>query len=562
MAEATLPQLANLRDIPGVRQLVLLLAIAAAIAAGVSVFMWSQKPSMVPLYANLAAKDASDVATALGAANIPYVVDPATGMITVAAAKIHEARMKMASQGLPKGTGMGFELIQQEQGFGTSQFIETARYQHALETELARTVSSLQPVQSARVHLAMPKQTVFARPDDAASASVLVELAPGRTLDSSQISAIVHLVASSVPDLSANNVTVIDQYGHLLNAPGDGNGTAQQAANQFEQTRRVEADYVRRIEQLLTPITGSGRVSAQVVADMDFSRSEEASETYKPDAAAIRSEHTSDDVTHGAVGDTAQGIPGATSNKPASAAQAQPLNPPAALAAAGKAAAQPANAATSPDTATPLSESRSSTRHYEMDRTVSHTSRPGGDIKRLSIAVLVDNLPKSDGKGGSTLQPLDKTELGKVQSLVEQAVGFDAKRGDSISVENVAFISDSVVALTPIPLWQRPEVRDIGRQALGALVVLILMFAVLRPALKNLISPAQNRKSRGTAVLESRQSAAAGDAIASLEQSSAVAAVPHIVHPYEQKLAQARSAVTQDPKRVAQVIKTWVGSDV
>ncbi|HWU68609.1 MAG TPA: flagellar basal-body MS-ring/collar protein FliF [Stenotrophobium sp.] len=560
MAEATLPQLANLRDIPGVRQLLMLLAIAAAIAAGVSVFMWSQKPAMVPLYANLAARDASDVATALGSAGIPYVVDPASGAITVAAARVHEARMKLASQGLPKGTGMGFELIQQEQGFGTSQFIETARYQHALETELARTVSSLQPVQSARVHLAMPKQSVFARQDDAASASVLVELAPGRALDSSQVSSIVHLVASSVPELSANNVTVIDQYGHLLNAPGDGSGAAQQAANQFEQTRRVEADYVRRIEQLLTPITGSGRVSAQVVADMDFSRSEEASETYKPDPAAIRSEHTSDDVTHGAA-DAAQGIPGATSNKPAGAAQAQPLNPPAALAAAGKAAVQPAADAAA-QSATPVSESRSSTRNFEMDRTVSHTSRPGGAIKRLSVAVLVDNLPKADGKGGSTLQPLDKAELAKVQSLVEQAVGFDARRGDSISVENVAFISDPVAALTPIPLWQRPEVRDIGRQSLGALVVLILMFAVLRPALKNLISPPPGRKTRATAVLESRQSAAPGEAPESLQQQAAAAAVPHIVHPYEQKLAQARSAVSQDPKRVAQVIKTWVGSDV
>lgn len=558
MAEATLPQLANLREIPGLRQLLMLLAIAAAIAVGISVFMWSQKPAMVPLYANLSAKDSSDVVTALAAAKIPYVVDPANGMITVAAAKVHEARMSLASQGLPKGTGMGFEMIQQEQGFGTSQFIETARYQHSLETELARTVSSLQPVQSARVHLATPKQTVFARQGDAASASVLVELAPGRALDSSQISAIVHLVASSVPDLSANNVTVIDQYGHLLNAPGDGSGAAQQAANQFEQTRRVEADYVRRIEQLLTPVTGSGRVSAQVVADMDFSRSEEASETYKPDPAAVRSEHTSDDVTHGA-GDTAQGIPGATSNKPTTAAQAQPLNPPAALAAAGKAAAQPAGAAATTSAATtPVSESRSSTRNYEMDRTVSHTSRPGGQIKRLSVAVLVDNLPKADGKGGSTLQPLDKAELAKVQSLVEQAVGFDAKRGDSISVENVAFIKDPIAALTPIPLWQRPEVRDIGRQSLGALVVLILMFAVLRPALKNLISPPPKPKSRATAVL---QSAGTAEAIASLGQQPAVEAVPHIVHPYEQKLAQARSAVTQDPKRVAQVIKTWVGSD-
>ena len=558
MAEAANPQFRSLRAIPGLRQLMLLVGIAAAVAAGVSTYMWSQKPPMTPLYSNLEAKDSSDVAEALRAANIPFQLDPSSGAVTVAGDKVHEARLKLAASGLPKSTSMGFEMIQQEQGFGTSQFIEGARYQHALETELARTVSSLQWVQGARVHLALPKQSVFTNGGSAASASVLVDLAAGRTLDSSQIASVVHLVASSVPNLAANNVTVIDQYGHLLSSSGDANDPARQAATQFDQSRRLEADYVRRIEQLLMPMTGSGRVSAQVVADMDFSEVEEATESYKPDSAMVRSEQTSEDVTRApGAGANAQGIPGATSNQAPTNAQAQPLNPPAALAAAAGKTAAKSNTPVASEVAaaTPVSENRNSTRNYEMDRTVSHVKHPGGTVRRLSVAVLVDNLPKSDGKEGTKLVPLSKDEMTKVEDLVKQAVGFDAKRGDTLSVQNAPFASDPIPAKEETPIWQRQDVRDGGQRILGAIIVIVLIFAVLRPAFK-FLTEASPADKIGAMLVENRmQLASPAGAQADLSDA------PRVVPLYDQKLAQARSAVSQDPKRVAQVIKTWVSTD-
>ena len=558
MAQLTLPRLDSLSSIPGLRQLIFLVGIAGAVAAGVSIYMWSQKPPMAAVYSSLSTKDSSDVAEALRTANVPFQLDSASGAVMVAADKVYEARLKLASQGLPKSTSMGFEMMQQDQSFGTSQFVESARYQHALETELGRTVSSLQSVQGARVHLALPKQSVFANGGSAASASVLVDLAPGRTLDSTQIASIVHLVASSVPNLVVGNVTVIDQYGHLLSSSGDANDPTQQAANQFEQAHRLEADYVRRIEQLLTPMTGSGRVSAQVVADMDFSETEEATESYKPDSAIVRSEQTSENSTHGP-GGGAQGIPGATSNQPPSNAQAQPLNPPAALAAAGKSAgAKPVTAASSSDASTtnPITESRNSTRNYEVDRTVSHVRRGGGALRRLSVAVLVDNIPKTDGKGGTTLVPLSKDEMAKVENLVREAVGFDAKRGDTMSVQNALFTTNPIPVEAPTPIWQRQDVRDYGRQGLGVLIIVILVFAVLRPAIKYLAETDPAKQINARLVSEG---APVADMISNGQ--GATDDRPRPVPQYEQKLALARGAVAADPKRVAQVIKTWVNTD-
>jgi len=557
MAQLTLPRMDSLGAIPGLRQLMLLLGIAGAVAAGVSIYMWSQKPPMTAVYSSLSTKDSSDVAEALRASNIPFQVDSSSGAVMVAGDKVYEARLKLASQGLPKTTSMGFEMMQQEQGFGTSQFVENARYQHALETELGRTISSLQWVQGARVHLALPKPSVFANGGSDASASVLVDLAAGRSLDSTQIASIVHLVASSVPSLSIANVTVIDQYGNLLSSSGDANDPARRMATQFEQAHKIEADYVRRIEQLLMPMTGSGRVSAQVVANMDFSEVEEATESYKPDSAVVRSEQTSENTTRNP-GAGAQGVPGATSNQPPSNAPAQALNPPAALAAAGKAGAKPAAAANTSDNtaANPITESRNSTRNYEMDRTVSHVRHPGGVLRRLSVAVLVDNLPKPDGKGGTTLAPLSKDEMAKVENLVRQAVGFDEARGDTMSVQNALFTTNPVPVEKAPAIWERKDVRDYGRQGIGLLIIVVLVFAVVRPALKYLMETDPNKQVK--AVLMD-QSVPMGDVIAhghNIQEEQ-----PRPIPQYEQKLALARGAVAADPKRVAQVIKTWVNTD-
>ncbi|TXI10488.1 MAG: flagellar basal body M-ring protein FliF [Rhizobium sp.] len=559
MAQLALPRMDSLGAIPGLRQLMLLVGIAGAVAAGVSIYMWSQKPPMAAVYSSLSTKDSSDVAEALRASNIPFEVDSNSGTVMVAGDKVYEARLKLASQGLPKTSSMGFEMMQQDQGFGTSQFVESARYQHALETELGRTISSLQWVQGARVHLALPKQSVFANGGSEASASVLVDLAAGRSLDGTQISSIVHLVASSVPSLSIANVTVIDQYGNLLSSSGDSNDPARLMANQFEQAHKLEADYVRRIEQLLMPMTGSGRVSAQVVANMDFSEVEEATESYKPDSAIVRSEQTSENSTRSPAA-VAQGVPGATSNQPPSNAQAQPLNPPAALNAAGKAAnakAAPVAAAGDSTSSTPITESRNSTRNYEMDRTVSHTRHPGGVVRRLSVAVLVDNLPKPDGKGGTVLTPLSKDELAKVENLVKQAVGFDETRGDTMSVQNALFTTNPVPVEKATPVWERKDVREYGRQGIGLLVVVLLVFTVVRPALRYLMETDPNKAIKAVLVNQSEPATEMVDAHHAAQPEERPRAAPL----YDQKLALARGAVAADPKRVAQVIKTWVNTD-
>jgi len=541
MAELALPAAHQLKDIPALRQIMMLVGIAAAVAVGFMTFSWSQKPDFTPIYSSLADKDAAEIGEALRAANIPFQVNTSSGAVTVPATQVHDARLKLAAQGLPRGTAQGFEMIQQEQGFGTSQFIETARYQHALETELGRTVSSLQPVRAARVHLALPKPSAFTRNREPASASVLVELHPGRSLEQNQVASVVHMVASSVPNLLPASVTVIDQYGHLLTAQ-DGNSEMGQTSEQFEHARRVEADYVRRIEQLLMPMMGSGRVSAQVTADLDFSVTEEARERYQPDGAVVRSEQLSEDQQRNGPGaGAAQGVPGATSNQPPATSANPPLNK-----LAGEAGED-----------SPVSQSKRSTRNYELDKTVSHTRNASGQVRRLSVAVLVDYLPKA-GKDGSVATPLSKEEIAKVEALVREAVGFNAERGDSLSVQNAAFVQPEAPKAEELPLWQRPELRDGARQLLGALVVLALIFAVLRPVLRSLMqAPVAAPVPVLNAVIDG--DGHQGQVVGSTQ--GRLAATPAAQDPYTEKLQLARSAVTQDPKRVAQVVKTWIGQE-
>ncbi|MGQ0530308.1 MAG: flagellar basal-body MS-ring/collar protein FliF [Panacagrimonas sp.] len=544
--------LRGVKDLPIVRQLLLLAGIAAAVAGGIYVFNWSQEPGQVVLFPDLAAQDASAAAESLRSAGIEYRLDPASGKLTVAGEKLHEARLLLASQGLPKGGSSGFEMMQNDQGMGVSSFLEGARYNHALETELSRSIALLAPVKAARVHLAIPKPSAFARPGDGASASVLVELHAGRSMEANQVQAIVHMVASSVPTLTPAKVTVVDQFGRLLS--GKENDDLAVSAEQFDHARRVEADYVRRVEQLLAPITGAGKLSTQVSAELDFSVTEEARESYAPDKSVIRSEQTSEQTTSAAAG-AAQGVPGAVSNQPP---QAQPVLPVNQL--LGQAA---------PGAAAPVNSSTSATRNYEVDRTLSHTRQAAGRLKKLSIAVLVDDLPRADGKGGSTLQALSAEELKKIENLVKDAVGFDQARGDRVTVQNVSFMpSAPIAALEEQALWQQPQVQTWARHGFGLLAVIVLIFAVLRPALRVLLSPAPPPQvlavpqSSGVLTHEDAQEIAVRGggkrrALAVEEEEPAV----DVVGPYEKKLQAARTAVTQDPKRVAQVVKSWLAED-
>ena len=539
-----------------IRPLLLLLGVALAVAAGVTVVLWWKGPNWSLLYGNLSDSDASGVVQALQTGGIEYKLDNTSGAIMVPAERVHDARLQLASQGLPQGKNSSFELISKDPGFGVSQFMENARYQYALESELARTISALQAVEAARVHLAIPQQSAFVRDRRPASASVLLQLRAGHRLEPEQGSAIVHLVASSIPELDSDQVTVVDQQGRLLSSPKSGDSAV--AAEQFEAAHRIEDTYIQRIEQLIAPMVGDGKVRAQVTVDLDAAASEEAHEQYKPDGTAVRSEQTSEENSRNGSG--SGGVPGALTNQPPAGGQAvaaakpAPTPPPANGAAnknAAAAAADAAAAAAATAAATmPQSSTKQSTRNYEIDRTVSYSRQPAGRVKRVTVAVLVDNVRKVGADGKITQQPLTKDQIEDVTRLVKNAVGFDEARGDSVNVVNASFLDESGPPLKPevVPLWQRPMVRDIVRLVLGALVLVALALGVLRPLIKNL---ANHAISTAPPAMLSANAAQAG------EQHAAGAAGAALG--YEQQIVQARSLVSQDPKRVAQVVKNWVG---
>jgi flagellar M-ring protein FliF len=534
MAEAGIMQRSVLDAVPGLKQLVLLVGIALAIAAGVWLVFWSQGPSYSVLFGNLEEREAGQVMDQLNAAGIPFKLDEKTGAILVPEDKVRTARIQLAAQGLPQSSGM--EAIDGQSTFGTSQFMESARYQHALETELARTIGQVQGVASARVHLALPKQSVFVREHKKASASVMLQLYGGRRLEPGQVAAIVHVVASSVPELEANEVTVVDQNGTLLSSPEDEEQFAL-TAKQFEYQSEIEHAYSQRIEDILTPIVGAGRVRARVTADVDFTMTESTSEDYNPQQTAVRSEQTASEQRM--PGDTAQGIPGALSNQPPNTTGAPPA-----------AQQQPAAAAAATTTTpTPIATSQKATRNFEVDRAITHTRAPVGILKKLSVAVILDDLQKTDQNGTTTATPLTQADLDRFTNLVKQAIGFDEQRGDKVNVMNASFKVDTPPAgeEESVPFYSQPWFKEVGKQIVGVVLVLLLIFVVVRPVMRSLTTV-------------SVRPAAAGGALGELD-ADRVTLGGASAHSIEQQVAAARSLVGQDPKRAAAVVKDWVASD-
>lgn len=523
--------LAMLFNVPAVRQIGLLIGVAGAVAVGFAVVLWSQTPGHSRLYEGLDSEDVAQVADVLRGADIDFRLNMDTGTVTVPESKLHDARLELASQGLPRGAAVGMRSLQEQPAFGQSQFRENALYQHALETELARTVSHLGSVRDARVHLALPRQSAFVRDRKAASASVMLSLYRGRELEESQIASIVHLVASSVPNLTPENVTLIDQQGRLLSSGDDRWGEAL-TAKHYQLAARIEQDYKRRIEALLTPLLGPGRVRAEVVADMDFTVSEEMRESFDPNGVLV-SEHRSENLKN-AAGQDAVGVPGALTNQP----------PEAGGVAAGAAGA---------DADAVVNSSTSSTRNFEVDRTISRTRPQAGTIRRLSIAVLVDDVgaaAAADADEAGAVAPLSEEDIERFTSLVREAVGFDAARGDSVVVVKAAF--QAVPEAEPAGaagFWTKPAFIDVMKQVLGACLVLALAFGLVRPLLKSLL--ANNEASAARAMLSSASSAVP-TAVGQLPGSAA--ALPS----FDEKVAAARKISGHDPAKVAQVVRQWV----
>jgi flagellar M-ring protein FliF len=555
------------------KPILLLVGIAAAVAAGVTVVLWTRGPSYSLLYANIAAEDQSAVAQALDAAQIPYRIQPGSNNIEVASERVSEARMKLAGQGLPESGG-GFALMDKDPGFGVSQFMENARYQHALETELARTIANLRPVDGARVHLAIPHQSAFVRDHHPGSASVFVQVKPGRRLEEGQVQAIINLVASSVPEMEPNQVTVVDQQGRLLSSP-EGHDEFALREQQFDMVHRLEEDYTQRIEALLTPMVGAGRVRAQVVAQMDMSVSEEAHEQYRPDSQIVRSEQISEQTSHD--GSAAGGVPGALTNQPPPAGVAQAPPSTAASANSSANAANAANKATAPGATqtqpvaggvtgvggTDTSSSKQTTRNYEIDRTLAYTHQPAGKLKRLTVAVLVDNMHVTDKEGKVKQIPLTQQQLDHVTQLVKDAVGFDQSRGDNVNVVNASFTADAPASegeLETPAFWESPLFLNIAKLLAGAAVLLVLVLSVLRPMVRTLIGPAR------PSVQLIPRTAATTPGGADPEAANNTPALPGadakaVALSHEQQVAAARTLVNQDAKRVAQVVRGWVAQD-
>ena len=547
-------QLKSLLRNPTTRLLLLLVGVAGAVALGVAIVLWSRGPNFALLYAGLDPKDAAAVTQALTTTNTPYRLGADGASISVPADVLADTRLRLASQGLPQGSTAGATVPQSDSPFGMSDMAESKHYQEMLETDLGNTIAGLQFVRAARVHLALPKQSAFIRDNRPASASVLLTLYPGRQLDSSQVSAIVHLVSASVPDLDPSQVSVVDQQGMLLttsdpDSPGAIDDTRMRLAT------RMENSYAQRIEDLLTPLVGSGRVRAQVDVDLDFSQTEKASESYDGDKPALRSEQTSSEQKHdGAAGEVA----GALSNQPPNTVALPTAAKPNAGAAPN--AAAPGATAANAQASTPTDTSSSSTRNYELGRTISHVSDPAGRLARLTVAVVVDNKPATDGKGKST--PLSTQELAHLTDLTKNAVGFDQQRGDSVSVINEAFSDTPVDNSAPVsePFWQRPGMLDLIKQGAGILIAVLIAFGLLKPMLKGLLRGPEPMAALAGPI--PTVSVRINDDQDDDREDQVRISQPQIQSmAYEQKIGLARKLVQENPKQVAQVVMNWVGDD-
>lgn len=545
-------RLSGLAQMRGNPRAPLIFAVALLVAIVAGLFLWSRAPDYKVLYSNLSDSDGGSIITALQAANIPYKFSDSGGAILVPAEQVHEMRLRLASQGLPKSGSVGFELMD-NQKFGISQFAEQVNYQRALEGELERTIESISSVKSARVHLAIPKPSVFVRDKETPSASVLVNLYPGRALDEGQVLAITHMVSSAVPDMPVKGVTILDQDGNLLTQPSAGSGLD---ASQLKYRQQIERNTQQRIDAILSPLFGSGNAHSQVSADIDFSHSEQTSENYGPNGspqqAAIRSQQSSTATEMSQAG--ASGVPGALSNQPPQPASA-PIT---------------AASGTPGVTTTPVSDRKDSTTNYELNKTVQHLEQPMGGIKRLSVAVVVNYQRVVDARGHATMQPVAADKLAQVNQLVKDAMGFDATRGDSVNVVNSPFTAD-VDPIADLPWWRTPDMIALYKQiatyvGIGA-VALFLYFVMVKPALRRAFPPpapvAAALPSPGDEpiLLDGIPAAEREGAIVQLETDSEMLALEGAKQKYERNLEFARNIARQDPKIVATVVKNWVSDE-
>lgn len=524
------------------------------VAIGIVGLMMGRQAEWRVLYANLPDKDGGAIVAQLTTMNVPYQYAAGGGAILVPADKVYDTRLKLASQGLPKGTVTGFELMDTANRFGMTQFQERLTFQRGLEGELTRSIQALSSVQSARVHLALPNQNGFFRDQQKPSASVVVGMNAGRTLDRAQLAGIVHLVSSSVPEMDPKAVSVLDDSGKLLSTPPEAGGGMGADAQQLQYVQQIEQLYSSRILDILEPVVGRQNVRAQVTAELDFSQTESTSELFKPNQtpadSAIRSQQLLESGAGAAGANPPTGVPGATTNQPPGPSAA-PINGAAqTLAAAGTAGAVGAGGR------------RESVVNYEVDKTIRVVRGGTGMVKRISAAVIINHQTTTDAKGKSTTAAMSDAQLEKLTALVRETVGFSKDRGDSINVVTAPFTKEKVDT-TPLPVWQQPEILDMARSLawpVGTLLfgALVLMGAV-RPALKVMAKPLPVSHTERSGQLDAIEAdepdrpllagpAAAGTQALELSASDAA-------------LEEARKLTRDNPAAVANIVKTWINGE-
>lgn len=536
-----------------VRQAGLMVGLAASVAIGFAVVLWTQGEDYKPLYGSLEHLDSAEVTQILDANEIPFKIDENSGALLVASQDIHKARLKLSEVGIPGNNSVGFELMDKEQPLGTSQFMEGARYKRSLEGELARTIASVHAVKSARVHLAIPKASIFVRDGHQPSASVFLELFPGRGIDPQQVRGISNLVASSIPELKPENVTVVDQKGTLLSV-GVEDQKLLAAAQHLDYARKVENDVVLRVRRLLSPIVGDDKFKTEVNADLDFSEVEQAAESFNPDLPSVRSEQTTEEIRKGPAA-VDGGIPGALTNQPPASGAAPEV-------------AAPADGAAKATTETPSNSRTQASRNFELDRTVSFTKHEKGKMKRLSVAVVIDDKVVTNAAGEKSRVRWTDAEIERLSILVRDAVGFSAARGDSVNILNESFLDvDPSSVSADVPWWQTDWFKSIGKQGAGLLIILVLIIGLLRPVLKSLAASGLQTRAQEEAKEMQALRAAGVDGFDSLSDETVTLtggdalALPSPEQSYEQQLNAVKALVAEDPGRVAQVIKRWINEE-
>jgi flagellar M-ring protein FliF len=525
--------------LPVKSRVMLVAGIAGLVAVVLALALWGNKGDYKVLYANLSEKDGGAIIAALSQMNIPYRHADGGNAILVPSSQVHDARLKLASSGLPKGSVVGFELMDNAR-FGQTQFQERLTFQRGLEGELTRSIGALGSVQAARVHLALPNQNGFFREQQKPSASVLLTLHPGRTLDRTQLAGIVHLVSASVPELNPKAVSVLDQTGALLSGANEAPTGQGLDAHQLQYVAQVEASYVKRVVEILEPVVGRDNLRATIAADIDFSQTEATSESFKPnqgnEPAAVRSQQVSEAGNAGSA--TPSGVPGASSNQPPLAATA-PLtgaSSPLHTAAAGSVGAG--------------SQRRDNLTNYEVDKTVRVTRNATGNVKRLAAAVVVNHRVTTAANGKTTSTPLSGDEIEKLTALVQESIGFSKERGDSVKLINAPFRVEAAPKAEPLPLWKQDWLLDLLRAgampAALAAVALLIVLGLVRPALKVAHTAAASTARLSVVADEPVQRAAA----------------PALEAPRNtERLDNARAIAKQNPAAVANIVSTWVKGD-